>query len=345
MRAAVNVVALLAAAAALQAALPVASSAAEEGAASAHSEQEGGDRWVPSLALITGFRIQEWDGTVVSEICRGCSIPDPMTEALRDPDDGRDLAVTPFVGASFELMTPELPIPTSPRLFVGGEVAVAFGLERTLAQEGNPGVLSSPVPGAAADSTPFSEDFVRGQGSETLAKLDSVIYGAYAGISFPFELYGRAFRLKPSFAWIRTGVDVEGLVVDAECLEVVDVIGGASTKCNTTTAGVGQGPGVLREIRLQARGSDTFDGIGPGLDIEMDTGRFGPLGTSLFLGGRLYRILGNRKIELRAARSFTEDEGAGLGPAETDARFSFEMDKWSYRVGIGLRFHWLGFDR
>ena len=90
---------------------------------------------------------------------------------------------------------------------------------------------------------------------------------------------------------------------------------------------------------------------GPGLDLEMDTGRFGPLGTSLFLGARFYRILGNRKIELSDSQSFPQEflaDGVtpadGLGPVETNARFRFEVDPWNYRVGIGLRFYWLGFD-
>ena len=355
MRAAVNVVALVSAAAALQSALPVASVAAEEeGDPSAHSRQEGGDRWVPSLALTTGFTIQNWDGAVVSE-CTGCILDDeglPVESPLRVPDDGRDLAVTPFFGASFELMTPELPIPTAPRLFIGGDVVAAFGFERAVALVGDPGAVVCPLSEKACGITAYTEDAALGQGSETVATLDGVIYGAYAGIAFPFELYGRAFRLKPSFAWIRTGVDVEGLVADAECLESQSLRPpfSVTTQCNTTT-GVLAAEGSLREIRLQAGGSGRFDGIGPGLDIEMDTGRFGPLGTSLFLGGRVYRILGNRKIEFSASQSFEQtflDDGVtpadGLGPATADARFSFEMDKWSYRVGIGLRFHWLGFN-
>ena len=345
MRAAVNLIALLSAAAGLQAVLlPTPSSAEEDGAASAGYGQEGGDRWVPSLALITGLMIHQWDGSVSSEIS---PIPNPtmVSEPLRAPDDGSDLAVTPYFGANFELMTPELPIRTSPRLFVGGDIAAAFGLERAVARVGDPGAVVCPLSDEACERIPFNEDAPLGQGSETVATLDPVIYGAHAGIAFPFEFYGRGLRLKPSFAWIRFGVDVEGLVTDAECLETV-----SSTQCNPTP-GPPAAEGILREIRLQAGGSGMFDGIGPGLDIEMDTGRFGPLGTSLFVGARFYRILGNRKIELTASESFPQRflmDGMtladGLGPATANARFTFEMDPWMYRVGIGLRFHWLGFD-
>jgi hypothetical protein len=328
MRAAVNVFALLSAAAALQAA-PPAAAAAEDAARSQRSAQEGADQWVPSLSVISGLTIQDWEGALASS-CMPCSPPVPGGGPLREPASGSDLDVTPYVGGSLELMTPELPIPASPRLFVGGEISATFGSERALASEGNPGTLASPLPEGAV-STPFGEDVVLGQGSETVAQLDSPIYGAYAGIAFPFELYGRQLRVKPSFAWIRYRVDVEGLVVDAEC-QPQPLFGG--TQCNTELPN-----GFLREIRLQGSGSATFDGIGPGLDIELDTGRAGPVGTSLFLGARAYHILGDRKIEFGDSQSFDDQ----LGTDETRARWSFEADAWMYRVGIGMRFQWLGF--
>ncbi len=359
MRAAVNLIALLSAAAGLQAVLLPTPSSAEEDRAG--SGQEGGDRWVPSLALITGLAIQNWDGAVLGE-CTGCildpSLPDPSLGAslLRDPDDDSNLSVTPFFGVNFELMTPELPIPSSPRLFVGADIAAAFGFERAVAREGDPGALACPLDELACESTRFNENAVLGQGSEVVATLDSVIYGIHAGIAFPFEFYGRALRVKPSFAWIRYGVDVEGLLVDAECRELPRARPNLpiNTQCFNTfnrTTGALIEEGILREIRLPASASGSFNGVGPGLDFEMDTGRFGPLGTSLFVGARFYRILGNRKIELSASESFPQEflmDGVtpadGLGPATTNARFNFEMDPWMYRVGIGLRFHWLGFD-
>ena len=341
MRAAVNAIAVCSAAAALQAA-PWVASAAEDAARSERSAQEGADQWVPSLSLITGTTIQNWQGAVQSEICRGCTFPDPTSEVLREPAFGSDTDVTPFLGGSLELMTPELPVTTSPRLFVGGEIAASFGAERKLAQEGAPGELISPFP-PEEESLPFSEDFARGQGSETVAQLGSLIYGAYAGIAFPFEFSGRQLRVKPAFVWMRYDVNVDGLVVDAECLEVGPPLpdGTVRTQCNDPIPPIGT-DGDLRKIRLQGSGSGTFNGIGPGLDIELDTGRFGPLGTSLFVGARAYYILGNRTIQFDDSQSFL-DEGPGLGMDEARAQWSFEVDPWVYRVGLGLRFQWLGF--
>jgi hypothetical protein len=325
MRAAVNAIALLSA----LIALPVARATAEG------SGQDGADQWVPSLSVIGGVSVQEWEGALESEICRGCTFPDPASEPLRGSATGGDRDVTPFVGGNLELMTPEQPIPTSPRLFVGGEIAATFGFERKVALEGDPGTLAPPFPEVPGnESQAYSEDDALGQGSETLAQLDSPFYGVYAGIAFPFELFGRPVRVKPAFAWIRYGVKVQGLVVDAECRPLFGLGGG----CNDQSFP----PGFLREIRIQGSETGTFDGVGPGLDIEMDTGRFGPLGSSIFIGARAYYTLGDRAIEFGASESFPTDDGPNLPPSETRARWSFEAQPWMYRIGLGFRVQWLG---
>jgi hypothetical protein len=338
MRSRVNVFALLSAAAALQMAFPAALAAAEP--RSARSGHEGRDRWIPSLALIGGLSIQNWDAAVSSEICPECIFPDLAAEALRPTVMDSDIDVTPFIGGSFELMTPELPIPTSPRLFIGGEVAAAFGTERAVALEGDPGELRSPLSPEDSLITHYGENSVKGQGSETVAEMDNLIYGAYAGISFPFEFNGRPLRVKPSVAWVRYGVDVRGLVVDAQCRPFPPPpFTPTTTRCNDTTFSTG----FQREIRLEDSASKTFNGVGPGIDIEMDTGQFGPIGSSLFMGARFYKILGNRKVELSDSGSFT-DELSAPGTDEVAAQWSFEVDEWMYRVGVGMRFQWLGYD-
>lgn len=328
MRTAVNVFAVGAAAAAIHLALlPAPSLGAEESARDA-AERRGADRWIPSFALISGVTVQEWSGSNASSICRGCTFPDPTEEPLRDPQFGSDRDVTPYVGGSVELMTPELPLPLSPRLFVGGEMAAAFGFERSVANEGDPNVPRSPLP--EGSDFFFSEDRALGQGTDTVAEFESQLYGAHVGVAFPFELFGRQMRVKPSFAWLRYDIHLEGLVVDAECLEFFQ-----NTRCNTTSQGIG----FLRSIRLSAEDDKTLDGIGPGVDLEMDTGRFGPFGTSLFLGGRVYKLLGDRTVGFEAPVESFDD---AVGVDEARAEFSFEVDEWMYRVGLGLRLHWVG---
>ena len=143
MKAVVNALVLAGTLAALQTALPGKLAAEEQHG----SGQEGADRWITSVAVISGITFQDWDASVESVVCRGCGIPDPLgrEEPLQLPANGDDRDVTPFVGANLELMTPELSLPGSPRLFLGGEVAGAFGTERKLAQEGEPGTINSGV--------------------------------------------------------------------------------------------------------------------------------------------------------------------------------------------------------
>lgn len=298
--------------------------------------QDGADRWVASLAVISGVQVQEWDGTADSQICPGCSFsdPSPPIEDLRPSASGSDRDVSPYVGANVEFMSPELELPGRPRFFFGGEISGAFGAERSVALERDPGDLASPLP-EGATQTPFSEEVVLGQGSKTNAQLDSLVYGAHIGVSFPLSFKGRALRVKPSFAWTRYKVDVQGAIVDAECQNAF----GGTTNCNVNTPVF---PGDLREIRLEGGKDDAFNGIGPGLDLELDTGRFGPLGSSLFFSSRFYRILGDRKIEFDASASFPNNDGPGLPPAETRAHFSYKMKPWAYRLGLGFRLQWLG---
>lgn len=333
MRIAVNAFALGAVAALLHCALLVAAAGAQEVAPEARPErtaQAGADRWVPSFAVVGGITVQNWKASTLGRLYPAPTLadPNPTPVPVRPPQLGRDRDVTPFVGGSLDLMTPALPLPTSPRLFVGGELLPSFGTDRKVALEGDPGILGNPVP-EASRPTAYGEEAALGQGSELVASLDTLVYGAHAGVSFPFELYGRALRIKPSFAWIRYGVHVEGLIVDAQCLPLVLGRQGCEPALG----------GFLREVRLQAKGRKTFDAIGGGLDLEMDTWRWGPLGTALFASARIYQVLGDRTIELEAPSQSFNDV---LGMARATGRFSYAVDPWMYRVGLGLRFQWLG---
>lgn len=291
--------------------------------------QDGADLFVPSLHVISGVTVQDWEATVSSEICRGCAFPDPTAVPLRDSDDGSDRDVTPYVGAGLELMTPSL-LPGGLRLFVGGEFAAAFGTDRNVAREGDPGIVANPAP-AGSPNQRFDADVATGQGSLTRATMDHFTYGAHAGVAIPIELFGRRIRLKPAVAWMQYRIEVEGQVADAECLPF-----GTTTECNTLRGG------FLRPIPMRAETTETFDGIGPALDIEMDTGRYGPIGSSLFAGVRVYNILGDREVELSSpVLSFNDP----VGNDQTRARFTFEVDPWVYRVGVGMRFQWLGYDQ
>lgn len=298
------------------------------------SGQQGAGLFVPSLFVRSGVTGQVWDATLRSETCRGCTLPNANAAPLRPSESDDDFDVTPFVGGVLELMTPELSIFGSPRLFVGGEFAGSFGIDRRIAREGDPSTVSSPLP-QENSPTGYPEETALGQGSETIATFGDYIYGAHAGVAIPFELWGRALRIRTSVGWLRYEVDLEGIVTDAECTP----IGTTTTECNPLNL---QRPGGFqRAVTLTASTNQEFDGIGPGLDVEMDTGRFGPVGSSILIGVQFYRILGDRKVDFSSPAVTVSDS---LGTDQNQAHFGYEAHEWIYRLGVGIRFSWLGFE-
>jgi hypothetical protein len=300
-----------------------AASLATGGESERSTRQAGEDRWVPSLAIISGVTGQKQEGSANSLLFEDMS-PDPVF--LRGFVDGDDIAISPFVGGALELMTPALPIPTRPRLFASGEILPTFASDRDLALEGDPGCVRGNQPGAPCAKNggqDFDENAANGQGSRTSAQVDTLVYGASLGVAFPVRAGKRQLRIKPSVGWINYKVEAEGLVVDAICGDEPNSI------CTSDT---------LREVTLSASDSKRFNGIGPGLDIEMDTGRYGPLGVSLFLGARAYAILDDRKISFGTEEPFADIHGTDRATAQ----FEVEVDPWIFRGHVGIRFHWLG---
>jgi hypothetical protein len=311
--------------------LPTASLAADDGAPQEQASPEqrnrqaGEDRWVPSLAILGGLTFQQQEGAANSVRFPG-SNPPPVP--LRGPVDGDDLAASPFVGAALQLMTPALPVPTRPRFFVSGEILPTFASDRALALEGDPDCARRPDPGAGCirdepdtlPDLPFAQDAVLGIGTELTATVDTLVFGASLGAAFPFQIGERQLRIKPSVGWIRYKVEAQGLVVDAACPPPPNV-----PTCTRST---------LVETSLSGSGSQWFDGIGPGLELEMDAGRFSPLGVSLFLGAGGYYTLGDRSFAFGASDTVGSDLAV--------AAFQVEVDPWMIRAHAGIRIHWLG---
>jgi hypothetical protein len=304
------------------------------------TEQPGEDRWVPSAAFIAGFTIQEEQKGAGASFIREGTNPD--FTPLREPVAGDDKSVAPFVGGSFELMSPTIPIPTGPRFFFGGEILPTFAPGRNLAVQGNPDCVRGPEPGSPCASDedgsrriPYSAESANGTGTEVEARIGTMTYGAHLGVAFPFEFAERQFRIKPSFGWINFKMTASGLVVDAAC--------DPTNACTDFSPVPSQPPlpGFLRETILSARDSQRFNGIGPALDLEMDAGRFGPLGVSLFIGGRAYYILDDQTIDFETTQ-FVVDQ---IGSDEYRGVFSVELDEWIYRAHIGVRVHFVGSQR
>jgi hypothetical protein len=185
------------------------------------------------------------------------------------------------------------------------------------------------------DSNTFEETAANGEGSSTSAQIDTLVFGAGLGVSFPARIGKRQLRIKPSAGWISYEVDAEGVVVDAAC--------DPPERCISQSFEFIPGfpiiiPGFLRETILEGSASQRFHAVGGGLDIEMDTGRFGPIGASLFLGARFYRVLGDRTISFEASEAFDDQIGEDLAVGSWEV----EVNPWMYRAHVGIRFQWLG---
>jgi outer membrane protein W len=321
---------------ALQVIFPGVSLSSDEADSKRRPKQAGEDRWVPSLAITAGVSIQRQYGTANSVLFEDMT-PPPVP--LGGFHVGDDTAVSPFVGVDLQLMTPALPVPTRPRLFVSAEILPTFASARDLALDGDPGCVRGPEPDApcARDEdgsrrTPFGEDAANGEGTRTRAQINPLVYGAALGASFPLQISDRPIRIKPSVAFMSYRVDAAGVVVDAAC--------DPSSACTDWTflAGFPPIPGFLRETTLTASRSQRYYAVGPGLDIEMDAGQYGSLGAALFIGGRAYAVLGDRTMSFGTEETYDDQ----LGMDRAVAQFNVEVDPWMFRAHVGLRLQWLG---
>lgn len=223
----------------------------------------------------------------------------------------------------------------------------------------------------------FSEEGITGVGARTTATVEQGVFGAAIGVAVPAELFGRKLMLKASFGWIRYEVNVTGAVLRAfkppyefNTRPQFDQDHPFGPRVNSGSLKEAPIP-VIRLVELHDSSTQAFNAIGPGLELEMEVVQAGPIQTSLFLDARGYRVLGDRKVRLSASTSascpspvlepppgFPFEPGlptlcniqfgypALAAPGEYStpysADWSFEIDPWLYRIGLGFRFRWTG---
>jgi hypothetical protein len=271
------------------------------------------ESWVAGFAVTSGFTIQEQRSTVDS-----ANLLDPTGE-FRGGDKGKDWAVSPYVGVSAEVMSPAFEwLPRNARLFISADVLPTFSADRDIATEGNAAGFEIPEDRQGRDLVLYTANSIQGQGNKISSELRTGVYAFNVGMAFPFEVRGYRMRAKPSFGWIWYEVEVKGLLLDAD--KPLDF--------DPTTRFVG----------LENRQKQGFQGIGPGLEIELDVVRYGDFLTSLFIDGHAYRILGDRSIDMSDAEYFDDAIGTALYTAD----WTFDVEPWMYRAGLGLRVRWLG---
>jgi hypothetical protein len=184
-------------------------------------------------------------------------------------------------------------------------------------------------------------------------------------VAFTFELLGRRLRLKPSLEYQRRKISVEWTANRALLSQ--------QQGSRRAIADGGSIPPVFNIIQLAAQDELVVHGLGPGLELEMDTWQVGPVMLSLYLSGQAYRVLGDGVlraqgdittecgatdgsnlallcqqtndwdvnflgIEVSRQRFPDNDELSGLGVNDVFGDFGFEIDPWSIQAGVGLRF-------
>ena len=275
---------------------------AQDGDAEAHEDS----RWTPALSAFSGLQIQDRKARIES--------------AERGVVEGDSTAVFGFVGFSAELATPALSGAAGrPRLFVHADASYSFDSEEAVANEGSPGPLEERGPPSNPNQPP-PVGAVTGQGSSVKVEAQPLVISAGVGFAFSLEAWQRAFRIKPSLEWLWQEDQVTGQMGVAESI---------------ADPGNPQGQCPCRKVLVESSRSHGFHSIGPGLEIEMDAARAGPMMLSLYASGQAHHVLGDRTVELTGTGTFDD------GSRDVSFVSSYEHEPWRFRAGVGLRFRWV----
>lgn len=267
---------------------------------------EDDSRWLPSLTFhsgLTGFNAQAG-----------------VESAERGRQDGDGRVVVPFVAPGIELASPVIPgLPARPRLFVHGGPELDFDLERAIAKEGDPGqvtIFAIDPDGPEGEAPPIfpGENNVTGVGSETRVEAKTLAWSAGIGVSLRFPVFGRELRVKPSFEYRYDEFDV-----------------GTAMSSARSTAGNGFCP--CSTVAISATDTKGFHAIGPGLELELEGQRAGPVLVTVFLSAQGYYVLGDRFVSLEANGNFDTGEPASVVS-------TLRRSPWSMRGGVGFRVRW-----
>ncbi len=279
-------------------------------------------RWIPAIALQTGFLVPKREG---------------KAESLeRGSIDGDATPLYGLIGASAELSTPRLAfIPGRPRFFAHADTFFAVDKKESLTSEGDPG---NPL----LDTTAKLEnnaaiEGVLGVGTLLQTQSEPLVLSGGLGLSFTTEAGGRAVRIKPSLEWMYNRDEIRLAFADVE-----------------STGTDPDGPcNPCRVASAQSQTTKGFHSLGPGLEIDVDAGRIGDFSVSVFSQFRALRVLGDRKAQIQTTGSwFTREieriDGANVitsiaaDPTREDstAGATYERDAWGYFAAAGVRIHW-----
>ena len=297
------------------------------------------ERWVPSLAITSGiiaqgasatatnqavddngqptdFKVLSWESGVGGVDCNNgilstapnscpvvIDVAYPFDPEGDGPARGSKLLFAPLVGANLEVMTPGLTqLPGRPRGFVQAGAEASFGFDYSVAKEGDLGDM-----GGSPKGIPQQLNRVEGRGNGTFVEIASPLYFAGAGVALTAEVLGRRLRIKPSFEWMSQRIKVRGQTNFA-----VQLNGGRDAT---------EIP--YQFLYLNAQKKLRLHGIGPGLELEIDTVRLGPFVLALGVYGRAYHYLGRLNVSFGTSgvvgqQSAVAVTGPSLNPRSPD---------------------------
>lgn len=280
-----------------------------------------------AIGITSGVLIAQQNGSInktaeVFSFTPGTRIPAPFGPNVV----GSVNSVSPHVGVNLEFFTPSLEfVPTKPRFFAAVEFLPTFAPDLTVAL--NDAATQFLVPDQQTNT--FSALAIGGQGSRLNALVMTSVVSADAGIAFEFEFKERLLRFKPFAGWVRWGVQSTGRVLAAY----------KNDPLVPPNFPPFFGPDI-RFVTVEGQGSQFFNAVGPGFELELELDKYGPVRPILYLVGAGYKTVGNDTFSY----SSSVDVNDALGSARYSATWSFSVDEWSYRAGIGVRLRWVGSD-
>ncbi len=280
-------------------------------------------RWTPAMSLNIGLHILNGEAELSAGPILGPPLPDdplildpilngPAT--LVDTTDGTQLTTIPFAGFDIELMTPRVfDRFGQPRLFVAVGLSGFLGTENDVAKTGIPEAFA--IPSDIPPGRPIAEVVVLGQGAKVSAEVESLGVDAQIGVAFTTQLGDRRLRIKPSFAYLRTEMEISAITQRAVQQQQQPF----PTQLSD-----------FRLISLSDSSTEVYHGVGPALEIELDSHRFGPFMMAFYLEASAIAVVGDRETNLSAKNEFDEV-----------SQWRYEVDRWSFRAGTGVRLRWM----
>ena len=295
---------------------------------------EDRNRWVPSFSILSGVNSQNGNGSMTTTNVEAPWTPVPsappeyVSILPESPLSAGTQMMTPYAGLSLEIMTPSWR--KMPRGFAHLDVSYTFGPEYNIPSSGNPGPFfpgdTSALPNALVQGA------ILGQGSRTTPLVQPLQVTAGAGVAFTLRTAsGRILRIKPSVEYLREEIQVSGLVRRA-------------VRVDPTPTVASPDDAFFRTINLAGKSSHVYHGLGPGLEVELETGRSGPFKVALYASARAWKFLNNDP------QSFTvhnEDPlycppppPGQVNCSSESATFGFTKDDWAYGANLGFRLRW-----